>query len=258
MYFDTHAHYDADAFDEDRLTLLASLPESQISYVLNPGCDLPSSKTAISLSEKFPFFYAAVGIHPSECGFMDREEKVSDTIQTLRELAHHEKVKAIGEIGLDFYWETNPPAEVQSMVFHGQMSLAEELNLPVIIHDREAHEACLKVIQSHKARGVYHCYSGSVEHAKILLDLGYMMSFTGVITYKNARKTLEVLEYLPMESIMLETDSPYLSPVPMRGKRNDSRNLCYMAQVLADIKGISLEECGRITTENGLRFFDIQ
>lgn len=257
MYFDTHAHYDTEQFEEDRFQLLESLPHSQISYVFNPGCDLPSSKTAISLAEKFPFLYAGVGIHPSECGELVSPEQVTEAIAQLRQLAEHPKVKAIGEIGLDYYWDTNPPSEVQEAVFHGQMSLAEELNLPVIIHDREAHEPCLKVIQSHNTRGVYHCYSGSVEYAKILLDLGYIMSFTGVITYKNARKTLEVLEYLPLDSIMLETDSPYLSPVPKRGKRNDSSNLCYMAQVLADIKGISLEECARITTENGLRFFQI-
>lgn len=254
MFFDTHAHYDADAFDEDRMELLASLPSQGVDFVLNPGCDIETSKKAISYSEAFPHVYAAVGIHPSECGGFE----VSDTINQLRTLANHEKVKAIGEIGLDFYWEENPSSEVQHAIFHGQMGLAEELKLPVIIHDREAHDPCLKVVQSYKnVTGAYHCYSGSTEYAKILVDMGYMLSFTGVITYKNARKTLEVLEYLPLDRIMLETDAPYLTPVPFRGKRNDSTKLVHTAQVLADLKGISLEECGEITTKNGLKFFGI-
>lgn len=258
MYFDTHAHYDAEQFDSDRDQLLSTFQKENISYVLNPGCDLKTSEIAISISDQHDFFYAAVGIHPSECGIYNTKSTQDDCILHLRDLANHKKVKAIGEIGLDYYWETNPPSEVQEAVFHSQMTLAGECDLPVIIHDRDAHEACLKVVQAHKdVRGVYHCYAGSVEYAKILLDLGYLMSFTGVITYKNARKTLEVLEYLPLESIMLETDSPYLSPVPNRGKRNDSRNLKYIAQVVADIKNISLEECVQVTTENGKRFFNI-
>lgn len=257
MFFDTHAHYDADAFDDDRTALLESMPSHGISYILNPGCDIPSSKTAIALSNQFPFLYSAVGIHPSECGAYDSEEKCVALAEELEELSKHQKVKAIGEIGLDYYWESNPPSLVQERVFHTQMSLAKKVKLPVIIHDREAHQGCYEVVRGYDVRGVYHCYSGSVEYAKTLLNLGYIFSFTGVVTYKNARKTLEVLEYLPIESIMLETDAPYLPPVPFRGKRNDSSKLTFTAQVLADIKGISLEECGRITTENGLRFFQI-
>lgn len=255
MFFDTHAHYDADAFDEDREELLCSLPSQGVDLVLNPGCDVETSRKAVSYAEKYPHVYAAVGIHPSECGGVD----LGNALGILKDLAEtHEKVRAIGEIGLDFYWDENPSSEEQHSIFRGQMSLAETLKLPVIIHDREAHEPCLKVVEEYKnVTGVYHCYSGSVEYSKILVNMGYMLSFTGVITYKNARKTLEVLDYLPLDRIMLETDSPYLTPVPFRGKRNDSTKLVHTAQVLADVKGISLEECGRITTENGKRFFQI-
>ncbi|MFI3249431.1 MAG: TatD family hydrolase [Eubacteriales bacterium] len=254
MFFDTHAHYDDQKFDEDRETLLASLPEQSISLVLNPGCDIETSKIAISLADRFEHVYAGVGIHPSECGGLD----LNTTISELENLSNHPKVKAIGEIGLDFYWEENPSPEIQEEFFHAQMALAKKLKLPVIIHDREAHKACLDIVQQYDVSGVYHCYSGGVDHAKILIDRGWMLSFTGVITYKNARKTLEVLDFLPIEHIMLETDSPYLAPVPFRGKRNDSRYLPHIAQVVADCKGISLEECAKITKDNGKRFFHIE
>lgn len=254
MFFDTHAHYDAEQFQSDREELLGSLPDFGVSLVLNPGCDLPTSQQAVHFSEKFPHVYSAVGIHPSEVGGLD----LNSTIDQLKSMGKGEKVMAIGEIGLDYYWEDNPSKEVQHDFFNSQMLLAKELSLPVIIHDREAHGDSLEIVQAHKdVLGVFHCYAGSVEMSKKLLDLGYYLSFTGVVTYKNARKTLEVLEYLPLDRIMLETDSPYLSPVPNRGKRNDSRNLQYIAQVVADIKGISLEECARITMENGKRCFHI-
>lgn len=259
MFFDTHAHYDAEQFDSDRDSLLSSLPSQGVSLVLNPGCDLPSSQFAVDLADKYPYFYAAVGIHPSECGERFDSDTLDDVINQLKNIASHPKVKAIGEIGLDYYWESNPSKEAQHYFFHAQMNLSTDLDLPVIIHDRDAHEDCLEVVKEYPfSRGVYHCYAGSVEYAKILLDLGYMMSFTGVITYKNARKALEVLEYLPLDAIMIETDAPYLTPVPHRGKRNDSSKLCHTAQVIADLKGISLEECARITKENGLKFFNIQ
>lgn len=254
MFFDTHAHYDAENFGEEAREILASLPAQGVSLVVNPGCDIPSSKAAIAFAQEFPHVYAGVGIHPSDVKDLD----LDSTISTLETLGKEEKVKAIGEIGLDYYWEDNAPKERQKAFFHAQMELSKRLSLPVIIHDREAHQDSLEVVQAHpEVRGVFHCYSGSVEFAKSLLDLGYMLSFTGVITYKNARKTLDVVDFVPLDRIMLETDSPYLTPVPNRGKRNDSRNLQYIAQVVADRKGISLEECGRITTENGKKFFNI-
>ena len=251
--FDTHAHYDADAFDADRLELLASMPGRGVELILNPGCDVPSSRAAVELAERFPFVYAAVGVHPEECGGWTGGE-----LEALRELARHPKVRAIGEIGLDYYWEENPPRELQKEVLHAQLELAEELDLPVIIHDREAHGDCLEIVRAHpKVTGVYHCYSGSLEDAKVLVKLGWMLSFTGSITFKNARKAPEVIAWLPMDRIMVETDSPYLTPVPYRGKRNDSGYVRLVAEKIAEIKGLDPEEVARITLENGRRFFRI-
>ena len=252
--FDTHAHYDSGAFNADRMEVLSSMPEKGVELILNPGCDLESSKTAVELAERFPFVYAAVGIHPSDCeGFSQ------DTVDGLCALAAHPKVRAVGEIGLDYYWKDNPSREFQKEVFHTQMELAEELGLPVIVHDREAHQDCLEAVKQHPdLTGVYHCYSGSLEDAKVLVKLGWMLSFTGVITYKNARKSLEVIRWLPLDRIMIETDSPYLTPEPFRGRRNDSSKVHLVAEAIARVKGLSPEEAARITLENGKRFFNIQ
>jgi len=252
--FDTHAHYDSGAFNADRLEVLASMPGQGVELILNPGCDLQSSRTAVELADRFAHVYAAVGIHPSDCG-----EWTDDHISELRALAAHPKVRAIGEIGLDYYWKENPPKEFQQKVFHAQMNLAEELGLPVIVHDREAHHDCLEVVKAHpNVKGVYHCYSGSLEDAKVLTKLGWMISFTGVVTYKNARKSLEVIEWLPLDRMMIETDSPYLTPEPWRGKRNDSSKVYRVAETIAAVKGIEAEEAARITLENGKRFFGIE
>lgn len=252
MLFDTHAHYDAEQFDEDREEVLASLPLSGIGLVVNPGCDLESSRAAVELT-RFGHVYAAVGYHPENCG-----PYVPEHLDILRELAKRPKVVAIGEIGLDYYWEENPPRELQREVFRAQMALAEELELPVIVHDREAHADSLAVVKEFpKVRGVFHCFSGSAEMARELVRLGWMVSFTGVLTYKNARKAVEAAAAVPLERIMIETDSPYMSPAPCRGKRNDSRHLGYICQKLAEIKNISSMDCARITTENGKRFFRI-
>ena len=252
--FDTHAHYDSGAFQADRLEVLASMPERGVALILNPGCELESSRTAVSLAEQFPFVYAAVGVHPSDCaGWED------GWLSELRTLAAHPKVKAIGEIGLDYYWKDNPSPEFQQQVFHRQMDLAEELDLPVIVHDREAHHDCLEAVRAHpNVRGVFHCYSGSLEDAKVLVKLGWMLSFTGSITYKNARKAPEVIQWLPMDRIMIETDSPYLTPVPFRGQRNDSTRAHLVAETIAQIKGMDPEEVAQITLENGKRFFKIE
>ena len=253
MLFDTHAHYDSGAFNADRMEVLASMPEQGVGLILNPGCDLETSRTAVSLANAFDFVYAAVGVHPSDC------ETYTDQVEEeLRRLAADPKVKAIGEIGLDYYWKDNAPAEVQKAVFRRQMELARELKLPVIIHDREAHRDCLEIVKEFPdVTGVYHCYSGGIEDAKTLVKLGWMLSFTGVVTYKNARKSLEVIEWLPMDRIMIETDSPYLTPEPFRGKRNDSSKVRYVAETIARVKGLDVDEVIRLTTENGTRFFHI-
>lgn len=251
--FDTHAHYDSGAFNSDRLEVLASMPGKGVEKILNPGCEMESSRTAVSLAEQFPFVYAAVGVHPSDCGPWE-----DGWLEELRTLAAHPKVKAIGEIGLDYYWKDNPPREFQQKVFHAQLELAEQLGLPVIVHDREAHRDCLEVVRAHpNVTGVYHCYSGSLEDAKILVKMGWMLSFTGVITYKNARKSLEVIRWLPMDRLMIETDSPYLTPEPFRGQRNDSGKVYRVAETVAQVKELDPDEVAEITMENGMRFFGI-
>ncbi|MDE7221455.1 MAG: TatD family hydrolase [Oscillospiraceae bacterium] len=253
MLFDTHAHYDAGEFASDQEMVLASLPEKGISLVVNPGCDAASSRKAVALARRYSFLYAAVGYHPENCGAYTPED-----LDVIRRLAGMPKTVAIGEIGLDYYWEENPPREHQRRVFRDQMALAGELDLPVIVHDREAHADSLAVVKEFpQVRGVFHCYSGSAEMAGELVRLGWMISFTGVLTYKNARKAVEAARAVPLERIMIETDSPYMAPVPHRGKRNDSGYVRHVCEKLAEIKGISYETCARITMENGKRFFRI-
>lgn len=254
MIFETHAHYDDEQFDADRDELLSSLADGGVGLVVNPSVTAENAKKVLAMAEQYPFFYAAVGVHPENCANYDENE-----LAALRELAQHPKCVAIGEIGLDYYWEENPPREFQQRVFREQMALARELHLPVIVHDREAHADSLTIVKEFpEVKGVFHCYSGSAEMAKELLKLGWMISFTGVVTYKNARKTVETAEVVPLDRLMIETDAPYMSPVPRRGTRNDSRNLIYIAEKLAEIKGISTEEMIRITEENAKRFFGIK
>ena len=254
MLFDTHAHYDSRQFDADRDQVLSALPGQGVGLVVNPGCDLDSSRQAIGIAERYPFVYAAVGVHPEDCaGWQDTD------VDELRSLAAHPKVVAIGEIGLDYYWKENPPREFQQGVFRAQLALAWELDLPVIVHDREAHGDCLSIIREFpQVRGVFHCFSGSAEMAKELVGLGWMISFTGALTYKNARKAVEAAQAVPLDRIMIETDSPYMAPVPCRGERCHSGLARHTCQRLAELRGISLEECARITFENGTEFYQLQ
>ena len=253
VYFDTHAHYDSGAFNADREAVLAALPESGVSLVVNPGCELRSSETAIALADRFPHVYAAVGVHPEDMGDMGEGD-----LDKIAELARREKCVAIGEIGLDYYWDASHKEE-QKALFIRQLELALALELPVIVHDREAHGDCLDIVRRFdRLRGVFHCYSGSVEMAEELLRRGWYLGFDGPITYKNARKALEVLEICPLDRILIETDSPYLSPVPNRGKRNDSRNLVYITEKIAEIKGLTPDDIAAATMENGKRLFGIE
>ena len=249
--FDTHAHYDDSRFDGDRDAVLAALPEAGVELVLDPGCDLPSSRAAAALAERYGHVYAAAGIHPENCaGFQDAD------LAALRQLLAQPKVAAIGEIGLDYYWAENPPRDFQQMVFRKQLALAEELDLPVIVHDREAHGDSLSIIREFPAvTGVFHCFSGSPEMAEELLKRGWYLGFDGPITYKNARLAPEVAAITPLERMVVETDAPYLSPVPVRGRRNDSRYLPHVIAKLAEWKGVTPEEMTRITCENGKRLF---
>lgn len=251
--FDTHAHYDSSAFHADREAVLAALPEAGVALVVDPGCDLPTSRAALALAEQFPHVYAAVGIHPEDCaGYTDAD------LDALRQLCRHDKAVAVGEIGLDYYWAENPPREFQQQVFRRQLELALELDMPVIIHDREAHGDCLAIVKEYPGlRGVFHCFSGSPEMAAELLKRGWYLGFDGPITYKNAKRAPEVAAMTPLDRILVETDSPYMTPVPFRGKRNDSRYLPYVLEKLAEWKGVTTEEMTDITFANGKRLFGI-
>lgn len=251
MFFDTHAHYDDGAFDADRDELLPALYDAGVELILDPGCDLTSSRKALELAERYPFVYAAVGFHPEELA------KYPGSLTELRALAEHEKCVAIGEIGLDYYWDDSRKDE-QKALFRAQLELALELDKPVIVHDREAHGDCLELVSDYPdLRGVFHCFSGSAETAKELIKRGWYLGFDGPVTYKNARKTPEVLAICPQERLLLETDSPYLSPVPLRGKRNDSRNLRYVAEKIGELWGMSGERIAALAMENGKRLFGI-
>ena len=253
MLFDTHAHYDDERFDGDREALLAGMPEKNVGLIVNPGCDIPSSRTAVALAESFGFVYAAVGIHPENCG-----DFAPGMIDRLRQMAKNPRVVAIGEIGLDYYWAENPPRELQQEVLRRQLGLAEELDLPVIIHDRDAHGDTLDIVREFpRVRGVFHCFAGSAEMARELIKMGWMLSFNGAVTFKNAKKAPEVIAAVPLEKLMIETDAPYLTPVPHRGERNDSSYVCLVAEKIAQIKGLTPEEVEKATWENGRRFFGI-
>lgn len=251
--FDTHAHYDSSRFHPDRSAVLSALPEAGVGLVLNPGCDLPSSQAAAELSERYPFLYAAAGVHPQDCGqFSDGD------LLALEGLLQREKTVAVGEIGLDYHYPDNPPRSLQQTVFRRQLALAEALDLPVIVHDREAHEDCLSIISEFPGvTGVFHCFSGSAEMARILVERGWYLGFDGPVTYPGAKRASEVVAAISPERILVETDAPYLTPAPFRGERNDSRYLPYILEQLARWTGLTAAELERLTWENGKRLFRI-
>ena len=250
MLFDTHAHLDDRAFDEDRAQLLESLKNQGL--IMNPGCSLKSSKNAVAIAEQYDFVYAAVGSHP------DVADEVNEAvIDEYRKLCVHPKVKAIGEIGIDYHYE-DIPRDLQLKAFRMQMELAREVKLPAIVHEREAHEDGMKVVEEFPdVRGVFHCYSGSLEMAKVLVNKGWYIGFTGVLTFKNARKALEVAAGIPHDRIVIETDCPYMAPEPFRGKRNHPGYIYRMAEKLAELWNIPVEEVQAITTENGKKLYGI-
>ena len=252
MFFDTHAHLDDKAFENDREALIEGLRDAGVELVLNPGCDEESSRNAAALAERYEIIWFAAGIHPEEL-----TDYNDDSLGRTLSLTEEAKCAAIGEIGLDYYWDDSQK-ERQQELFHRQLSFAREKDLPVIVHDREAHGDCLSIVRQYPGlRGVFHCYSGSAETARELLRLGWYLGFDGPVTYKNARKLPEVLAVCPPERILLETDSPYLSPVPNRGKRNDPRNLTYICTKVAEFKGMDPEEFAAITLQNGKTLFGI-
>lgn len=257
MIFETHAHYDDKMFNEDRDSLLEGMQAAGIGRIVNIGADLASTASSIALAEKYPFIYAAAGVHPS-----DVDQLNEATFQWLSEQTAQDKVVAVGEIGLDYYWEKDPKARAnQQYWFRRQLNLAREKALPVSIHSREAAKDTLDIAKEERLSeigGVVHCFSYSVEMAREYLNMGMYLGIGGVLTYKNARVLKEVVAYAPMDRLVLETDSPYLTPVPNRGKRNSSLNLPYVVSAIAEIKGITTEEVERITWDNAVQMYCIQ
>lgn len=254
MLFDSHAHIDDKRFDNDRDEVIERAKEAGVKYIMNPGADFESSDRAVKLAEKYDMVYAAVGIHPHDASSMD-----DMMLQLIKAMARKKKVKAIGEIGLDFHYDFSP-RDIQEKWFIEQVRLAKELNMPIIIHDREANQPVMDILKREKAfdTGVLmHCYSGSAELARQYVNLGAYISIAGPITFKNAQKTVKVVEEISLDRLMIETDSPYLTPIPYRGKRNESSYVQYVAGRIAEIKGITPEEVGERTLENAKKFFRI-
>lgn len=254
MIFESHAHFDAEQFDEDRAELLNSMQENGVGTIVNVSATLKSCTEVVELAQQYPFVYAAVGVHPDEVGELNEE-----TFAHVKEQCQKEKVVAVGEIGLDYYWD-NEAHDVQKKWFIRQLELARELGLPVIIHSREAAADTLEVMKEHAKglRGVIHCFSYSKELAREYVKMGFHIGIGGVVTFKNSKKLKEVVEAIPLEWILLETDSPYLAPVPYRGKRNTSLYIPYIAEEIARIKGITYEEVVAQTEQNGRQLFTSQ
>jgi TatD DNase family protein len=255
MLIDTHAHLDSPKFDNDREEVISRALAAGIDTIVNVGFNRETIPTTMALAERYPFIYAVVGWHPTDAIHMDLETDLA----WIEQLCSHPKVVAIGEIGLDYYWDTSPK-EIQHTVFREQIRLARRMNKPIVIHNREAHEDILRLLKEEKASevgGIMHCFSGSWETAKQCLDLNFHISFGGPVTFKNARVPKEVLERVPLDRLLLETDAPYLAPHPHRGQRNESAYVRLVAEIAAEIKGLSLEEIAIITSENGRRCLGI-
>lgn len=248
--FDAHAHYDDKWFEEDRDDLLSSMPGNGVSYIVNAAVDISTAHTAISYAEKYDFMYACAGIHPENL-----EGLAPDYLDQLAALYKHPRVVAIGEIGLDYHWDIEKP--LQQRVFEEQLQLAKDLDAPVVIHDREAHGDVMELLRKYHPKGLMHCYSGSVEMLKEVMKLGLYISLGGTVTFKNARVPVEVAAAVPLDRLLLETDAPYLSPVPFRGKRNDSGKIAHTALRIAEIRGVDAQELIDITTENAKRMYGI-
>ena len=249
--FDAHAHYDDDWFDEDRQELLESLPQKGVSGIVNASVDLKTAEIARGFAQKYEYMYFTVGFHPENL-----EDMPENYLDKIAKMLEHEKAVALGEIGLDYHWDIEK--ELQHRVFEEQLKLAKDLDVPVVVHDREAHGDVMEYLRQYKPRGLMHCFSGSVEMLKEVLKLGMSISLGGTVTFKNARVPLEVADAVPLDRLLLETDAPYLSPVPFRGKRNDSTNIIYTAQKIAEIKGIGVQELLDITAENARKLYGIE
>ena len=252
MYFDTHAHYDDEKFDADRDEVIENVRLSGVDYIVNNACSLESCITSVSLAEKYDFIYATVGIHPH-----DAENMTKETLSEIERLSHHKKVVAIGEIGLDYYYD-NSPRDIQRHWFEKQLELAEKLEMPVTVHNRDAHADTLDILKKYNVGGIIHCFSGSAEMAKILVDMGFYIAFGGSLTFKNSKNAVLSAEVVPTERLLIETDCPYLAPEGHRGKRNDSSLIGVACAKLAEIKGITNEEMAKITLENAKKVYRIE
>lgn len=250
--FDSHTHYDDPRFEEDREELLQALPQGGIRAVMAVGADMPTSISSAALAAEYPYIFAAVGIHPHSA--KEATDTLEQELETL--VRENSKVRAIGEVGLDYYYD-HSPRQIQAEVFVRQLEVAKKLDLPVILHSREAQQDTFDIIEKHQPRAVLHSYSGSAEMAKEYVKLGLYFGFTGVLTFKNARRALEAVEVIPMDRLLLETDCPYMAPTPLRGKRSDSTMLPYIAKVMAELKGVSVQEIFNITFENTCRLYGI-
>ncbi len=249
--FDSHAHYDDDSFSEDLSELLGHLPKKGVCGVVNCATDVNSCKKCADISDNYDYIYFAAGIHPHEA-----ENVKENFIEKLKAFANHPKCVAIGEIGLDYHYDFSP-RDIQRQVFEKQLILAKELDLPVIIHDREAHEDTLNLLKKYNPKGIVHCFSGSVEMAKDIVKLGLYIGLGGAVTFKNAKKPVEVAKYVPLDRLVLETDCPYMTPVPFRGKRNDSSLISFTADFIAELKGMETQKLLDITAENSRAIFGI-
>ncbi len=250
--FDSHAHYNDEQFDIDRDSLLASLPEAGIVGIINCGTDVKSSLASLEMAEKYSFIYAACGYHPESA-----LEFTDDNLIEIEKMLVHPKCVAVGEIGLEYHYDF-VPKDVQKYVFEKHLELAVKYDMPVIVHDREAHADTMELLKKYRPKGVLHCYSGSTEMAKEVLKMGMYIGLGGAVTFKNAVKPVEVAEMIPIDRLLLETDCPYMAPVPMRGKRNNSAYISYVAEKIADIKGVSVQELLDITALNTKKLFDIK
>lgn len=256
LIFDAHAHYDDEKFDPDREAVMDSLPGKGVFAVVNNGVDTETSLKAIEFAEKYPHFYAAVGIHPESVPDMDCS-KTDEYLKEIEKMLSHKKVVAIGETGLDYYWDI--PKKEQHILFEKQLQLSADTKMPIIIHDREAHGDTMEYLRKYKPFGLLHCFSGSVEMLKEVLRNGNMsISLGGTVTFKNARVPVEVAKEVPMNKLLLETDAPYLAPVPNRGKRCDSSMILFTAQRIAEIRGMQTEDILKFTKENACRFYGIE
>lgn len=249
--FDAHAHYDDAWFDEDREELLEALPQGGVSGVVCNAVDLKSAEVIRGYAEKYPFIYFTAGFHPENL-----EDMPTDYLDGITEFLNHPKCVAIGEIGLDYHWDI--PRDLQNRVFEEQLKLSKELDVPVVIHDREAHGDTMDLLRKYKPKGLMHCFSGSVELMREVMRLGMSISLGGVVTFKNARHSIDCAREVPVDRLLLETDAPYMSPVPFRGKRNDSRNIAYVAEKIAEVRSMDVQELLDITAENAKRLYEIK